>query len=333
MRVMIVDDSKTIRRLLTMTLNKKLPLVDEIIECSSGEVALRKLEDIEVDLILLDVIMGGIDGYETCEIIKNNPKTKDLNVIFLTSKAESKDILKGFDVGGIDYISKPFKEAELIARVKTHLELQKLKNKELEDTQSEVIFKMAEIAESRSKETGNHVKRVAEYCYILAKLSDLDEEQCKNFSAASTMHDIGKVSIPDSILNKPSALSDDEKLDMQKHTTAGYDMFKDSKGNILQIAAIVAHEHHEKYDGTGYPRGIARNNIHIFGRIVAIADVFDALASDRVYKKAWDIEKIISLLIEEKGKHFDPYLVDSFIENIELFLAVKKKFEDNFNTL
>jgi len=330
MRVMIVDDSKTIRRLLSTTLNKTFSLVDEIIECVSGEVALRKLEDIEVDLVLLDVVMGGIDGYETCKLIKANPKTKDLNIIFLTSKADSTDMLKGFEAGGVDYISKPFNQAELIARVKTQLELKKLQNKHIEDTQSEVIFKMAEIAESRSKETGNHVKRVAEYCSILADLADIEHEQCKNFAAASTMHDIGKVSIPDSILNKPSALTDNEMLDMQKHTTIGYEMFKDSQGSILQIAAIVAHQHHEKYDGTGYPRGISGNKIHIFGRIVAIADVFDALASDRVYKKAWSIEKILNLFVNEKGKHFDPYLIDSFIENIELFLEVKKRFEDKF---
>lgn len=333
MRVMIVDDSITIRKLLILTLNKKLPMIKEIYECKSGEVALRKLEDIEVDLVMLDVIMGGMDGYETCKMIKNNPKTKDLNVMFLTSKAKSEDILKGFEVGGIDYISKPFNEAELIARVKTQLQLQKLKNKEIEDTQSEVIFKMAEIAESRSKETGNHVKRVAQYCYLLAKYSDLEEEDCINLASASTMHDIGKVSIPDAILNKPSKLTENEKIEMQKHTTIGYDMFKDSSGSILKIAAIVAHEHHEKFDGSGYPRGLVGNNIHIYGRIVAIADVFDALASDRIYKKAWDLDRIKNLLIEEKGKHFDPYLVDSFLENIELFLEVKNEFEDNFNAL
>jgi len=333
MRVMIVDDSKTIRKLLKDTMYEHISIVDEIFECNSGEVALRKLEDISVDLVLLDVVMSGIDGYETCKRIKNNPSTKHISIIFLTSKSESKDIIRGFEVGGTDYISKPFKKYELIARIKTQLEIKKLKNKEIEDTQSEVIFKMAEIAESRSKETGNHVKRVAEYCYILAKLADLEEEDCKNFAAASTMHDIGKVSIKDSILNKPGVLTEDEKDEMKKHTTIGYELFKDSNGSILKIAAIVAHEHHEKYDGSGYPRGLIGNKIHIFGRIVAIADVFDALASDRIYKKAWEIDKIIDFLIAEKGKHFDPYLVDNFLENITLFLDVKKKFEDDFNTI
>ena len=333
MRVMIVDDSRTIRKLITNVINKKLPEIEGIIECNSGEVALRKLEDIEVDLILMDVIMHGIDGYETCEIIKKNPRYKDLNIIFLTSKTDCKDIIRGLEVGGVDYISKPFNETELIARIKTQLELKKLKSKEIDDTQIEVIFKMAEIAESRSKETGNHVKRVSEYCYILAKLSDIDEHNCKKFAAASTMHDIGKVAIPDSILNKPSKLTSQEIKKMQEHTVTGYDMFKDSTGSILKIANIVAHQHHEKFDGSGYPQGLKGSKIHIFGRIVAIADVFDALASDRVYKKAWEIEDIISFLIEEKGKHFDPYLIDTFLENIEEFLAVKKRFEDNFNEL
>ncbi|MBN2782821.1 MAG: response regulator [Campylobacterales bacterium] len=328
MRVMVVDDSKTIVKILCMLLEKRFDMDLEVVKCDSGEVALRKLEDIHVDLVLLDVVMEGIDGFETCRRIKQNPLTKDVTVIFLTSKSEEQDIIKGFEVGGVDYISKPFREAEFVARVKTQLELKKYQNKEIESTQSEVIIKMGEIGESRSEETANHVKRVAKYCYLLAHLYGLDEADCNLLAAASPMHDIGKVSTPDNILKKPGRLTDEERVEMQKHTTVGYELFSNSKGKILRTAAIVAHEHHEKYDGTGYPRGLRGNEIHIFGRIVAVADVFDALGSERVYKKAWELDKILKLLEEEKGKHFDPYLVDIFLENINQFLEIREKFKD-----
>ncbi len=328
MRVMVVDDSKTIVKILCLLLENKIDKEIEIVKCHSGEVALRKLEDINVDLILLDVVMEGMDGFETCKKIKGNPSTKDTSVIFLTSKSEEQDIIKGFEVGGIDYISKPFREAEFIARVKTQLELKKLQNKEIENTQSEVILKMGEIGESRSEETANHVKRVAEYCYLLAHLYGLEETDCKLLASASPMHDIGKVSTPDHILKKPGKLTDEERIEMQKHTSVGYKLFAHSKGKILRTAAIVAHEHHEKYDGSGYPRGLKANEIHIFGRITAVADVFDALGSERVYKKAWELDRILKLLTEEKGKHFDPYLVDLFLENLDQFLEIKNKFKD-----
>jgi len=328
MRVMIVDDSKTIVKIVSMLLEKKINSELEIVQCSSGEVALRKLEDIEVDLILLDVVMDGMDGFETCQRIKENPKTKDIAVIFLTSRTEEDDIIKGFDVGGIDYISKPFRETEFIARVKTQLKIIKLQKREIESTQSEVILKMGEIGESRSEETANHVKRVAEYSYLLAELCGLEENECQLLSTASPMHDIGKVSTPDNILKKPGKLTKEEFAEMQKHTTIGYELFASSRGEILKTAAIVAHEHHEKYNGKGYPRGLKGNEIHIYGRITAVVDVFDALGSERVYKKAWELDKITSLLIEEKGEHFDPYLVDLFMENIDKFLEIRDKFKD-----
>jgi len=330
MKIMVVDDSKTIRLILNKTLFESIPLVSEVILCESGQEALDKLKEIEVDLVLLDVIMEGLDGYDVCKSIKSDPKTKELSVIFLTSKSKQEDILHGFEVGGVDYVSKPFNRAELIARVQTQLELVHLKNKEIEKTQSEVIFKMGEIAELRSKETGNHVKRVASYCAILAKLYGLDDEMCNDLELASPMHDIGKVAIADSILNKPSKLDEDEIDKMREHTILGYEMFKDSTRSILKAASIVAYEHHEKYDGSGYPRGISGEDIHIYGRIIAIADVFDALGSDRVYKKAWENGKILDYFIDEKGKHFDPKLVDIFIENIDKFIEVQKKFNDIF---
>lgn len=199
---------------------------------------------------------------------------------------------------------------------------------EIEETQKEIIFTMGEIGEIRSKETGNHVRRVAEYSYLLAKLYGLSDDEAELIKIASPMHDIGKVAIPDAILNKPGKLTDEEYEHMKSHTVIGYNLLKHSKRKILQSAAIIAHEHHEKWNGTGYPNGLKGENIHLYGRITAIADVFDALASDRVYKKGWELPRIIELFQKEKGEHFDPKLTELFLQNIDQFVAIKEKYED-----
>ena len=199
---------------------------------------------------------------------------------------------------------------------------------EIEDTQKEVIFTMGAIGERRSEETSLHVKRVAEYSKLLALYYGLDEKEAEMLRQASPMHDIGKVGIADSILNKPGFFTQKEHAIMQEHTTLGYNMIKSSKRPILQTAAIVAHEHHERWDGSGYPNGLKGEEIHIYGRITAVADVFDALGSDRIYKKAWQDEKIFQLFREEKGKQFDPMLVDIFFEHIDEFLNIRNKLQD-----
>ena len=201
-------------------------------------------------------------------------------------------------------------------------------NDEIEDTQREIIYAMGEIGETRSKETGNHVKRVALYSKELALLYGLSQEEADKLQMASPMHDIGKVGIPDAVLNAPRKLTMDEWEIMQTHAHLGYDMLKSSNKPILQAAAIVANEHHEKWDGSGYPSALVGKEIHIYGRITAIADVFDALGSERVYKKAWELEKILTLFKEESGKHFDPELVTLFLNNLDTFLAIRDKFKD-----
>ncbi len=201
---------------------------------------------------------------------------------------------------------------------------------EITETQKEVVFTMGSIAESRSKETGNHVKRVAEYSKILALAYGLDEEESELLKQASPMHDIGKVAIPDSILNKPGRFDENERFIMNTHAELGHKMIKDSKRPLLQAASIVAYEHHEKWNGTGYPRKLKGEEIHIYGRITALADVFDALGSDRVYKKAWSDERIFKLLHEERGEHFDPELIDLFFENIEKIIEVRETFNDKY---
>lgn len=201
-------------------------------------------------------------------------------------------------------------------------------NEEIISTQKDIVYKMGEIGETRSKETGNHVKRVAEYSYLLAIESGLSQEDADTLKIASPMHDIGKVGIPDAVLKKPGKLDLDEWKIMQTHAQLGYEMLKGSTRPILQAAAIVAKDHHEKWDGSGYPNATKAENIHIYGRITAIADVFDALGSRRVYKEAWELEKILDLFKEEKGKHFDPKLVDIMFNNLDKFLKIRDSYQD-----
>jgi PAS domain S-box-containing protein len=199
---------------------------------------------------------------------------------------------------------------------------------EIQETQKEIIYKMGEIGETRSKETGNHVKRVAEYSRLLALLWGMNKKDANNLLIASPMHDIGKVGIPDSILKKEGKLTNDEFEIMKEHAIIGYNILKDSNREILKAAAIVAKEHHEKWDGSGYPFGLKGEEIHIYGRITAIADVFDALGSERCYKKAWEDEKIFELLNQQKGKHFDPYLIELFFCHIDKFFEIRNKYKD-----
>ena len=213
---------------------------------------------------------------------------------------------------------------ELQMRLKEVQSLQK----EIEDTQNEVIFTMGYMAEARSKETGNHMKRVAEYSFLLAKYYGLPLKECEMLKQASPMHDIGKVAISDAILNKPAKFNEEERAIMDTHAQLGYDMLKYSQRPLLKMAATLAYEHHEKFDGTGYPNGLKGEKIHIYGRITALADVFDALGSDRVYKKSWNDDEIFKLFKEERGEQFDPKLIDIFFKNLDDFLAIREKLKD-----
>ncbi|MBF0195704.1 MAG: HD domain-containing protein [Magnetococcales bacterium] len=205
-------------------------------------------------------------------------------------------------------------------------------NKEIIQTQKELVYRMGEIGETRSKETGNHVKRVAEFSYLLATLAGLSEMEAETLKMASPMHDIGKVAIPDAILNKPAKLDPPEWSVMKGHSSIGHELLRHSDRPILKAAAIVAGQHHERWEGNGYPYGLKGEDIHIYGRITAIADVFDALASERVYKKAWPLEKILSLFKTESGKQFDPQLMKLFLDNLNQFLTIRDRHKDFANT-
>lgn len=279
---------------------------------------------------------------ETLEILKENRelnrkienKTDELAEDFLEKTNFTVGVMLFFTIGFISFLSLKISKNvgltfdEIEEKVQKGLKEIQALNLEIEETQKEVVFTMGAIGESRSKETGNHVKRVAEYSKLLASLYGLPKEKCEILKQASPMHDIGKVAIPDAILNKPGRFNQEEREIMNTHAQLGFDMLKHSNREILKTAAIVAYQHHEKYDGTGYPNKIKGEDIHIYGRITALADVFDALGSDRVYKKAWSDEKIFQLFKEERGKHFDPKLVDLFFDNLEEFLKIRENFKD-----
>ena len=264
--------------------------------------------------ILPDVVSSScISIRKPTNIIENNQKK---NILFTHKNQYFKVEIQGIKEDNL-----------LLAYITDVTEVIEL-NDAIEETQREVIYTMGEIGETRSKETGNHVKRVALYSKELALLYGLSEAEAEKIQVASPMHDIGKVGIPDAILNAPRKLTVEEFEVMKTHASLGYDMLKSSSKPILKAAAIVANEHHEKWDGSGYPNATAGENIHIYGRITAIADVFDALGSERVYKKAWKLEKILALFKEEQGKHFDPTLVTLFLDNLDTFLAIRDTFKD-----
>lgn len=322
--ILIVDDEPINLQLLSSHLKVHKYNVNY---AYSGEEAIKIVKTQPIDALLLDVMMPRMSGFEVCRILRKHYTPNQLPVIMITAKNQVSDLTEGMESGANDYIAKPFSKHELLARLKTHLEIKNL-NLEIEDTQKEIILKVGAVAESRSRETGNHVKRVAEYSKLLGSYYGLPEEEVKLIKFASPMHDIGKVGIPDSILNKPGKHTPEEAEYMRKHALMGYEMIGKSERKLLKTAAVIALTHHEKWDGTGYPRGIRGKDISIYGRITAIADVFDALGSDRCYKKAWELDKITELFKDQRGKHFDPDLVDIFFEHLEEFKSIRQQLQD-----
>ncbi|NQZ05851.1 MAG: two-component system response regulator [Algicola sp.] len=334
-KILVVDDTpKNIQVVGSILQNQSY----QVAFATNGKKALNAIAQNCYDLILLDVMMPQLNGYDTCRALKKLPNGEHVPVIFLTAKNDEASIIAGFDCGGIDYVTKPFSQRELLARVETHLKLKsyeddletkvKTLTKEIEDTQREVVFTMGAIGETRSKETGNHVKRVATYSYILAIEYGLSQKQAKLLQEASPMHDIGKVGIPDAILNKAGKLDPDEWEIMKTHASLGYEMLKCSERPILKAAATLALSHHERFDGSGYPQGLKGQDIQIYGRITAICDVFDALGSARCYKEAWLDEDVFALIERERGKHFDPELVDLLFANMDKILEIRDQLTD-----
>jgi len=302
-----------------------------------GATALMSIARKPPDLILLDIRMPGMDGYEVARKLKENKETASLPIIFISARDDLEAKVQAFRLGGQDYITKPFANDEVAARVRTHLQLidyqknlerrvqesvQRIYtlNNELELTQKEMIVSLGTLMETRDNETGKHVARVGEYSRRLAELYGLDAETTKLIHSAAPFHDVGKVAIPDHILYKPGKLTSDEWEIMKTHTLKGYDIFQHSKRPLLKMAAIIAREHHERWDGSGYPYGLRGEAISIAGRIVILADVFDALMCKRHYKRAWSQEETIAHIRKNRERMFDPAIHDLFMENLDDFL-------------
>ena len=341
--VLVVDDTPLNLQVATGILREKYVAL----AATDGQKALDILaKRPDVQLILLDIMMPGMDGYEVCRGLKANPATARIPVIFLTALNATEDEKKGFEAGAVDFINKPFQPETLLARVRTQLALYQqeqhleglvrertaelqAKTVELEATRLQVIHQLGRAAEFKDDDTGTHVIRMSHYSRLLAEAAGLSSDRVELLFKASPMHDIGKLGIPDAILKKPGKLTDEEFAEMQKHPAIGAGIIGTQKSELLECARIVALTHHEKWNGRGYPRQRAGEDIPIEGRIVAIADVFDALTSERPYKAAWTVEKTIEVMQKDAGTHFDPNLMPLFIERLPEVLAVKEQYGDH----
>lgn len=333
--VLVVDDSAMNRRFISESLEDEFSVSTAV----DGTAALVQARSTPAPaLILLDVEMPGIDGYETCRLLKEDPRTRSIPIIFLTSLSKEENEERGLSLGAVDYIRKPFSVPILKARVRTQLELLRYqkyletlveeRTRALLETQREVIFRLAQAAEYRDNDTGSHIKRIGYFSAILAERLNFPRAETDILFYASSMHDIGKIGIPDNILLKPGKLSDEEWVVMKRHPTIGAGLLEGHPAELLRVAARVARTHHEKWDGTGYPVGLAGEQIPMEGRIVAICDVFDALLSVRPYKRAWTADEALDEINRLSDHHFDPAIVRIFNDSFPEFVKIKKRFQD-----
>jgi putative two-component system response regulator len=271
-------------------------------------------------------MMPGLTGYEVCEYLKQQKKFESIPIIFITALSDPDDEAKGLNLGAVDYISKPISPAVVKARVKTHLSL--VGAEEIRRTRLQVIQRLGRASEYKDNETGMHVMRMSHFARIIALGYGFSHEEADNLFNAAPMHDIGKIGIPDSIMLKPGKLTQEEFAIMKTHPEIGAEILGESDSDLIELAKLVSMTHHEKFDGSGYPKQLKGEDIPIEGRIVALADVFDALTSVRPYKDAWTIEAAMDLIHSEKGKHFDPQLVEIFEQLLEQIIEIKERWKD-----
>lgn len=353
--VLIVDDTEANIDILVGALEDEY----EISVAMDGPDALEHIQLEKPDIVLLDIMMPGMTGYEVCREIKANFETSDIPVIFLTAMNDSQSKAMGFEIGAVDYITKPFEIQEVKARVKTHLSLKlaqmelSIQNEELEKKvvertkevcliQEATIEAIASLAEYRDPETGGHINRTQNYVKAMAKRLQrtnkykniIDGSVIQMYYSSAPLHDIGKIGIRDDILLKPGKLTHEEFEEMKNHTIIGYEVLSVSseklgKDSFLKYAMDFAKYHHEKWDGSGYPEGLAGEEIPLAGRVMAIADVYDALISKRVYKPPFGHEKALKIIVEGSGTHFDPELVEIFLEISDEFRNIAIEYADD----
>lgn len=352
--IMIVDDTEMNIDILVEALQDEYELIVAI----NGLEAIELIEEEKPDLILLDIMMPEMDGYEVLKKIKDNPELNHIPIILLSAITDSDSKTKGFSLGAVDYVTKPFEIVEVKARVKTQLRLEearlalesqnnileekvKERTQLIERTNSATIYCLAALAETRDPETGQHIKRTQEYIRELAlelrKSKEyehvLTNEYIELLHKSAPLHDIGKVGVKDSILLKPGKLTDEEFEEMKMHTIYGGESLmvgirELGEESFLTLAQEIALTHHEKWDGSGYPKGLSKKEIPISGRLMALSDVYDALISKRVYKGAFSHEEARKIILESKGTHFDPDIVEVFIKIEEKFIEIMEKFKE-----
>ena len=358
-RILLVDDMEANLQVLFHTLQI---LGHELLLAQSGEEALETARLTEPALILLDIMMPGIDGFVTCQRLKAEALTSEIPVIFMSALDETENKVRGFTVGAVDYITKPFQAEEVLARVSTHLRLRRLKrdlrernaqlrqfNEHLEEKVRErsqalvrsrdaVIFGLAQLAEMRDHETGLHLERICCFVEILlrelrADYPQITEEWARDVAVTAALHDIGKVAVPDAVLQKPGRLTQEERRIIQRHASAGGESLRAIKRKwgddpFLETGTEIAASHHERWDGTGYPAGLRGEAIPLAARIVAVADVYDALTSKRVYKPKMPHEKARKIILDNAGSHFDPRIVAAFERAEAEFATIAARLGD-----
>jgi putative two-component system response regulator len=345
--ILIVDDQIQNNELLEAHL---APQGYEIIKAASGEEALGILSGNKIDLMLLDVMMPGMDGFEVARRVRANDTHRLLPIILVTALRETEDRVKGIEAGCDDFISKPFEKIELLARVRSLLKVKAYNDlksnyrKELEaevalrtgelkqalgrikDASLETIYRLSIASECRDEDTGAHIKRVSRYAVAIARRMGLDESTVESILYAAPMHDLGKLGIPDQILVKPSRLEPAEWEIMKHHTVIGAKILSGSDAEFISIAETIARCHHEKWDGSGYPNGLKGGDIPVTARITALADVFDSLTTKRPYKEPFSVEKSLAIIREGRGSHFDPDVVDAFLSIQDEILAIMERY-------
>jgi putative two-component system response regulator len=349
--ILVVDDQLQNVELLEAQL---VPLGYEIIRAANGKDALTIITGNEIDLMLLDIMMPGMDGFEVIRRVRQGTKTRLLPIILVTALRETEDRIKGIEAGCDDFISKPVDKMELFARVRSLLKVKDYNDlmlnyrKELESEVTarteqlkkaleriktaslDTIYRLSVASEYKDEDTGAHIKRMSRYSVAVARRMGLDENTIETILYSAPMHDLGKIGIPDQILMKPAILDPAEWKIMKMHTVIGAKILQGSDAEFIKSGESIALSHHEKWDGSGYPNGVKGQEIPIAGRIVAIADVFDALTSKRPYKEPFTIEKSLAIVKEGRGTHFDPDVVDAFFDIQEEILNIKKQYnEDN----